>query len=265
MEFNGFARREVDKVVFYVCTALEGLAGFRHGFSTRFGPGGSFHLTTTSRETSERVDSNRRIFLTAVGLPGAHLVTVSQIHSDRIMVLPEADESCSQLREADALAGRRGGVAVGVQVADCFPVLLADPETGAFAAVHSGWRGTAARILRKAIEEMRRAFGTDPASVMAAIGPGIRPCCMQVGPEVAACFETEYRGRTLARPQAGHEGRYLLDIPRALAIQCSEAGIPGEQLFDMTACTRCRSDEFFSYRAEGAAAGRMMAVIGRPV
>ena len=264
MEFHGFARREVDGVVFYVCTALEQLAGFRHGFSTRYGPTGSFHLAAISREAGERVNRNRRIFLTAVGLTQARLVTVSQIHSDRIAVLPEADEDLRQLREADALAGKRSGVAVGVQVADCFPLLLADPDTGAFAAVHSGWRGTAARILRKTIEEMRGVFRTDPASVTVAIGPGIRPCCMQVGPEVAACFEAEYPGQTLARPQAGHHGRYLLDMPRALALQCSEAGIHAARVFDMMACTRCRSDEFFSYRAEGPAAGRMMAVIGRP-
>jgi hypothetical protein len=263
MNFSGYDRREAGGVVFHVCIALEQLAGFRHGFSTRHGPAGLLHLTAISPDADERVRENRRSFQNAVGLPQVRLITVSQVHSDRIVVLSETCSDLDRPQEADALVARQNGIAVGVQVADCFPVLLADPETGAFAAVHSGWRGTAARILRKTVEQMRKVFRTDPASLWVAIGPGIRSCCMQVGPEVAARFEGEYPALNLARPHAGHEHKYLLDIPRALAIQCVEAGIAAARVFDMQACTRCRSDEFFSYRAEGAAAGRMMAVIGR--
>ncbi len=165
--------------------------------------------------------------------------------------------------EGDALATRRNGVALGVRVADCFPIVLADPKTGAIAAIHSGWRGTAARILRKTVEAMENAFAADPASLFIVIGPGIRSCCMEVGAEVAARFEAAYPDLALASPERGSGNKYLLDMPRALRIQCAEAGIRSERIFDIGACTRCRFDEFFSYRAEGAAAGRMLAVIGR--
>jgi polyphenol oxidase len=263
MAFNGFIRREVDGVVFHACPALERLPGVCHGFSTRFGGTGSLNLTHLAWDSRERVEENRRRLLAALGLSSARLVTLSQIHSDRLQVFHEGPEDWNRRREGDALATRQACLALAVQVADCFPILLADPQTRSISAVHSGWRGTASRILCKTIEEMRRVFDVSPASLVVAIGPGIRSCCMQVGPEVAARYEEEYPGLGLALARAGHPDKFLLDLPRALAIQCAEAGLNPKHIFDMEACTHCRADEFFSYRAEGAAAGRMMAVIGR--
>jgi hypothetical protein len=197
-----------------------------------------------------------------LGFSAARLTTLSQIHSDIVHAVEPGADDRSVTREGDALITRQFGVAIAVQVADCFPILLFDRDSGAMAAVHSGWRGTAARILSKTLACMEQAFGARRESMMVAIGPGIRSCCMQVGPEVSERFGQEYPGHSLARPQAGREGKYLLDMPAALTLQCAEAGIPSDQIFDIGLCTRCRSDEFFSYRAEGAAAGRMVGLIG---
>ncbi len=260
MGHNGFDRCDYEGMIFYRCSALGPLADVRHGFSTRFCASCS---RNPAREARPLGGEDHRRFLDALGLAGVPLVTLTQVHSDKVRIIPDGAEPLLHAGEGDALATRRIGVALGVQVADCFPILLADPVTGAISAIHSGWRGTAAQILAKTVKEIKYAFAADPASLFVVIGPGIRSCCMQVGPEVAARYEDAYPGMALAVPEPGPENKYLLDMPRALRAQCAEAGVRSERIFDLGACTRCRSDEFFSYRAEGTAAGRMLAVIGR--
>ena len=117
-------------------------------------------------------------------LDQAAMASVKQIHSDVTYVAREA--GC--VGEGDALVTRTQGVAVSVRTADCFPILLADPETRAVAAIHAGWRGTAAGVVRASLDRMRSEFGTDPKNVFAAIGPGIGGCCYEVGVEVARQF-----------------------------------------------------------------------------
>jgi YfiH family protein len=149
-----------------------------------------------------------------------------------------------------------------VQTADCLPVLIADRSRKAIAAVHSGWRGTLGRIAAATVGAMQRVCGSDPAQLIVAVGPGIRACCYEVGSDVAESFDKEYPGCGLIQTRPGHQGKYLLDLPKALEIQFHSAGIRPENKFDLGACTRCNVGEFFSYRAEGRRSGRMMAVIG---
>jgi hypothetical protein len=110
---------------------------------------------------------------------------------------------------------------------------------------------------------MEARFGCEPADLRVAIGPGIRNCCFEVGPEVAAAFETGFPGAALARPRPGSPGKHLVDLPRALRDQLQTAGVGEGNIFDLGACTRCHLEEFFSYRGEGPRAGRLMAVIAR--
>jgi len=265
---SGFVRRVVNGVSFYSCLALEDLAQVRHGFSTRIQgaespQGNSLNLSMVPWDTPERVSENRSRFLSALGLASARLVTLSQVHSDQVHVIEEETVSGGRRREGDALITVQAGMAVGVLVADCFPIVLADPDTGAVAAVHSGWRGTAQRILAKTIEKMRTGLGSRPSHLWAALGPGIRSCCFEVGAEVEDVFEKAFAGAHLSRQNPEHAGKYLLDLPRALAIQCEESGLAPGNIFELGICTRCHPEEFFSYRAEGHCAGRMMALIGR--
>jgi hypothetical protein len=263
---NGFVLRAVNGVSFYSCLALEHLAQVRHGFSTRMGgaespQGNSLNLSRVAWDTPERVSENRDRFLSALGLDAARLSTLSQIHSDIVHIVESVAGRGVLRREGDALICAREGAAIGVLVADCFPILLADPDNGVVAAVHSGWRGTAQHILAKTIVEMRTVFGSRPSSLRVSIGPGIRPCCYEVGPEVEEAFEKAYSGARLSRQNPERAGKYLLDLPRALEIQCDESGLAPENIFDLGICTRCHPEEFFSYRAEGHRAGRMMALI----
>lgn len=175
------------------------------------------------------------------GLPQGAVASVQQIHSSKVV---RADTAGVQ-GQADGLISNTAGLLLAIRTADCFPVLLADPQNRAVAAVHAGWRGVAGGIVPVAIDAMRAAFGTRASDVHIAIGPGIGPCCFEVGPEVALQF--------------GREGRVKLDLAGEIARQ---SGVPQEQVHLAHLCTFCDPVQFHSYRRDGAAAGRMTSYIG---
>jgi YfiH family protein len=266
MRRAGFVLRESQGIPYYSCRAFESLPHLRHGFSTRHGGLSSrgecsLNLSNSSWDSPERVHENRRRFLSALHFEKACLATLRQVHSNRVYIIEDASGQWNQSR-GDALATRIENVALAVQIADCLPILIVDPGRNAVAAVHSGWRGTLSQVLFQTIRKMQQAFGSNPAELRAAIGPGIRSCCFEVGPEVAALFDEEYPGRLLAKPAKNRRGKYFLDLGEALDIQLDLAGVLPENRYDMSICTCCNTNEFFSYRAEGPASGRMMAVIG---
>ncbi len=215
-----FCRQVVNSIPFYTCRALDRLGWVRQGFSLRNSQDGPMSLGPMTGDSREKVAINRRLFLNAVGLPAMPLATLSQIHSDRVQVFEENDIDWASQREGDAITTRRCNLAIAVQIADCFPVLAVDMVHRAIAAIHSGWRGTAARVLRRTLDEMSRSFGTDPTSLLIAIGPGIRSCCMQVGEEVARQFDEAYPGR--------HD-RLAAAIPRG-EISCRPPSRPGDSV-----------------------------------
>jgi YfiH family protein len=234
----------------------------RHGFSTRRGgttPEGSLNLGYLDWDTRKRVNENRRRFLSALGLGHASMATLAQVHSDQVHIITGDKNQWNRPPEGDALLTRESGIALAVRVADCLPILLTDPDKRAIGAFHAGWRGILAHILVKTVNRMRDAFGSDPARMVVAVGPGIRSCCMEVGPEVACLFDREFPNRTLSRSR---KGEAMLDLQQALEADRAEAGIDRENFFDLGLCTRCNPEEFYSYRGEGEASGRMMAAIG---
>jgi YfiH family protein len=268
MNIPGFRLRETAGIRYYTCDAFDQAPGLRHGFSTRSGgvSGNStsmLNLGPTAWDVQANVLENRRRFLAALDLPHDCLATASQEHSAEFHIINAPIGQWNPQTRGDALATNSKRIALAVQVADCFPVLVFDPQTGSIAAVHAGWRGTLARILQRTLEGMKHCLGMNPADAWVAIGPGIRPCCLEVGPEVASAFEAAFPGARLHSPHSDTRDKYLLDLPRALMMQLSETGVPLQQRFDLGLCTRCHPDEFFSYRAEGNQAGRMMGIIGR--
>jgi polyphenol oxidase len=252
---DGFALRQKNGIPYYACLAIEKIPGFRHGFSTR-----ALNLGFTHWDSPERVAANRKLFLAALNLDKAPLVTLHQIHSDRVHIIKDVTDQWNQA-DGDALVIRAESYAVAVQTADCLPILLADPKNRVAAVVHSGWRGTLMHILPKTIEAMKREFGCDPAQLVAAIGPGIRACCFEVGEEVADLFMKEFED-CLSKAMDARPGKFLVDLPKVLELQLKGAGIKPENSHDIGVCTCCNFNEFFSYRAEGQNSGRMMAVIG---
>jgi YfiH family protein len=175
----------------------------------------------------------------------AHLATLKQIHSSTCV---PAEGRPGILAEGDALLEDTPGAVVAVKTADCIPVLLIDDRHHAVAAVHAGWRGTVARIVPKAIAAMQERFGTAPADLHGAVGPGIGKCCYEVGPEVAEQF--------------GLAGRGHVDLPEANRLQLVEAGVAPERIYVAGLCTRCHAEDFHSFRRDREASGRMYSFAG---
>src|SRR5213593_1130940 len=186
MPASAFVRRESGGVAFYSCAALERIPFLRHGFSTRHGgtsslPARALNLSQVSWDDDAQVVENRRRFLMALGIPQESLVTLAQIHSDRVHIIEENPEQWNRRTQGDALITQQAGVTLAIQVADCLPILIADPQTRTIGGVHAGWRGTLARVLAGTVAKMRETSGCDPLRLIAAIGPGIRSCCFEVG------------------------------------------------------------------------------------
>jgi polyphenol oxidase len=170
------------------------------------------------------------------------MASLRQVHSARCLVTDQP--GCAG--EGDALLTAQPGLAVSVRTADCLPILLADPEHGAVAAVHAGWRGTAARIVQEAIAKMEREFETNPAHLLAAIGPGIGVCCYQVGEDVAQRF--------------GLHGAGYVDLAQENRRQLQAAGVSDARIDLLGLCTFC-DRRFHSWRRDKDQAGRTISFI----
>jgi polyphenol oxidase len=211
-------------------------AGFAHGFSLR----------------DAAIDEVTR----SLGIEPGRLHQARQIHGRALVVADGHPEALAKI-EADALmAEPRSGHAVSVRVADCVPVLLADPKTGRVAAVHAGWRGVEARIVDVAFEAMKK----EPA-LLAAIGPCIGPCCFEVGADVADRIAKQSSETVIVR-RAEREGeKAYVDLRRAVRLQLRALGIADSSIEDVPGCTRCDPERFHSYRRDGKDSGRLLGVI----
>jgi hypothetical protein len=269
-----------------------------HGFSTRRGglsrvfcdddAQGELNLGFTAphgqaMDDRETVAQNRRLLAEAItGDAATPLVALRQIHSNLVVL---ADASLEQPRKADGLMTDEPGLLIGIQTADCIPILVADRKRRVVAAFHAGWRGTVKRIVESGIGRMRLAFGSRPEDLTAAIGPGIGPCCYAVGEEVLSSFEsqfayarelfrevydsdpirTRYPMLFLTQRAPGHSdiGPSLhLNLAEANRRQLLAAGLKPRAIHFVGGCTSCRPELFFSHRASEGRTGRMMSVIG---
>jgi YfiH family protein len=203
----------------------------------------------------------------AIGVAPDRLFRPRQVHGRTVAAVQRREGhqpfSDGMRPQADALITDNPSCAVAVQVADCVPILMADSRTGAVAAVHAGWRGTAAGVVRSAIEGLGTQFGTRPADLVAALGPSVGPCCYQVGPSVleafvAAGLEASSISRWFVPDQ---DDRFRLDLWAATFDQLRAEGVPAPQIHAARLCTVHNPGRFFSYRVEGAGTGRMAAVI----
>jgi polyphenol oxidase len=291
---NASTERTSNGIRILQVPALNKLPWLVHGFSMR--PGGVSTLVGHSAVTQEKVEQvlnlgfaewdsrenvleNRRRFQSALGATDLALVTLRQFHSDVVHVFetPPAHPS-----RGDASVTNRPGLLLGVQTADCVPILLVDPRKRAVAAVHAGWRGTLQRIVTKAIGKMQMEFATKPTDLLAALGPAIGGCCYEVGTEVSSAYLAQFPNaaewfdelRTGVEPDPlqwlnmmppGHQPppkSVRLHLRKANCAQLLAAGLQARNIFASDLCTACRRDLFFSYRKEGARSGRLLSVIG---
>jgi YfiH family protein len=226
----------------------------------------------TSRDVSFRggqADADYARLGASFDLPVGRLVFVTQVHGRVLRIVRPGEEAGTA--EADAMVSMDPARAVAVRVADCVPILLADSRHRAVAAVHAGWRGSSAGIATAVVEAMAR-LGIPPGDLVAAIGPSVGPCCYQVDARVRASFfgaspATGPAALAGLRPvvaswfQDDGSDHWRLDLWRANADQLESAGVPAAAIHVARYCTAHHLDTCFSYRAEGAGTGRMIAAI----
>ncbi len=271
-------------------------AWLRAGFSTRQGglsraycaedAPGELNLGLTAGDDRETVLKNRALLAEAVtGSARTPLIPIRQFHSNLIVRLTAADAAREVPRKADGSITDEPGILLGVQTADCIPVLVADRKKRVVGAFHAGWRGTVKRIVELGVGRMRLEFGSRPEDLIAAIGPGVGPCCYAVGEEVRTEFEsqfvyarelfhevsdsdpirTRYPMLFLTQRAPGHSpiGPALhVDLLEANRRQLLDAGLKPGSIRLIGGCTQCHRELFFSHRGAQGHAGRMMAVIG---
>ena len=220
---------------------------------------GELNLGFTVADPAENVRENRLRWIGAVtGSRETPLRTIRQIHSG-VSVVAEATAP-EAIPEADGIMTNDPAILLGVMTADCIPVLVADPAHRAVAAFHAGWRGTVARIVEHGVAQMAAKFGSDPAHMVAAVGPGIGLCCYTVGGEVEALFEEQFAYAADLFLKGNETSR--LDLIEANRRQLLAAGLAEDAVSVVGGCTSCQPWYFYSHRASGGHAGRMMASIG---
>jgi len=272
----GFYWRLLDGVQALVCAPLEA-DGFANGFSTRIGgtspmPENSLNLAGFNEDTAENILENRRRFLKLFANECGEwaLAGCWQVHGSDVRLINDlaeakpAEDARGDTIYCDAIVSNAAGILAGVKTADCVPILIGDPVTSAFAAIHAGWRGTLAEVATKALDRMAFAYQTKPSDVRVAIGPAAASCCYEVGPDVIAPFRRKFAGQELFREtRSEHACINLLAANRA---QLISAGVDPDRISIAPLCTMCRTDLFFSYRREKTLhgkVGRLMSVIGR--
>jgi YfiH family protein len=180
------------------------------------------------------------------------ILLMKQVHGTHVARAPWRDSP-----EADAAVAGGPGPVLGIKTADCLPILLVDPRRRAVAAAHAGWRGTVAGVAAAAVKALV-GDGSRPGDLLAALGPGIGPCCYEVGNEVRAAFGDE--GGAFFRP--GPRGRDHLDVRAANREQLLRSGLVPERIDSIDHCTFCAPALYHSYRRDGAHSGRMISFVG---
>jgi hypothetical protein len=279
---------------------LEQLPWLVHGFSTRVGGSSSVYgkrdlnLGFTKDDSRTAVERNRQAFLKKIGAVTRSrkgpslwpLVTLRQLHSDIIHHIESVPDSTDKEPLAgDGMITATPGLLLAIQTADCLPVIVVDTKRHAVGVFHAGWRGTVKRIVEKGVGEMVRRFGSRPRDLKAAIGPGIKGCCYEVGEDVRTRFESQfsYAGSLfreikesdpvrekypllfLTARAPGHgelPPKIFLDLVEANRQQLIAAGVPKKSIETSPLCTNCHPELLFSYRTEKGKTGRMMGVAG---
>lgn len=245
-------------------SALLARHGFPHGFSTRLGgvsvgPYASMNLGWTVGDDPRAVEENHQLLAAAIGIDRSGLRLATQVHGASVLdtdAAPRDRRSEPPGTGHDALVARARGIAVGVRTADCVPILVGDPETGAVAAIHAGWRGVVAGVVGAALEVL----APEPASrarLVACIGPHIRVERFEVGEDVAAKIAAVSEPSVIVpgspRPHA--------DLAKAVRVQLVRAGLAEAGVDDVGGCTLGEADRFHSHRRDGERSGRMLSIV----
>lgn len=262
---------------------------FVHGFSTRLGgvslpPYDALNLGFTTDDDKTSLIENRKRFVHAVGIPDLDILQrINQVHGNLVLNYEEIVNcagSCGfehhpyppqggilSIPDADGLVSDKIGLLIALTFADCIPIFLADPVTGAFGIVHAGWRGTFSRIAFEGVKRLENDFNSSLKNILAGIGPGIGRCCFEVGAEVADAFFDKFANWKDLMKDLGtdtsNRAKWKIDLLALNKRILLAAGLQAENVKIADLCTFCRKDLFYSYRRDGKRTGRMAAVAAR--
>lgn len=251
----------------YLQPTKSDMQGITAGFTTRNGgvsraPYNSLNLGFNTDDLQAHVEGNRSTFCRSFGVEQRQFLTVNQVHGNDLLLIDEANPDLSHFLkvEVDGIVTNLPGVMIGVLVADCFPVLLWDEQKRVVAAVHVGWRGAAAGILKKAVSAMVKHFGCETGAIRVAIGPGIGAHQFEVDRPVREEFRkgSGFWDEISTEVSLGH---WQVDLGLSCRLQLEQAGVDTARIEEAKECTCCHQELFFSYRRDKGMTGRQLGFI----
>ena len=257
-------------VTFYSADGIDAAGGVAHGFSTRLGGvsegmWASLNLSVNRGDDPDHVRENYRRFFAAIGGSGDRLAMSNQVHGAVVRTVTTADVHTDPYGkagyEADGLMTDLPGVALMVYAADCIPILFYDPVRRCVAAVHAGWRGTAAGIATAAVDRMKNVYGSRAGDILAAIGPGICPDCFETHEDVPNAMTSAMGTGVLRHIRIKENGKFAVDLKAINAMRLEQAGLEADHIAVCTACPSCDPERFWSHRRLGNNRGSMAAAI----
>lgn len=262
------------EVPYFTFSALSKLPFIRHGFSTKLGgvSTGQFATMNFDRKVVDAYDDpdkvleNFRRMADSIGFDLNSVVLSKQVHKTNIRLVDEADRGKGLLiprdyDEIDGLITNRPNITLVTKYADCVPLFFADLVKKAIGLAHSGWRGTVAKIGRITVEEMGKAFGSEPKDIIAVIGPSICKSCYEIAGNTVEEFKKAFPAEQDNILTLSDNGKYLCDLWAANRCVLAEAGIPSSNIHISGVCTSCNSDILFSHRKTNGKRGSLAAFL----
>lgn len=250
---------------------LSSMPGVVHGITRRVAGMGTANGNVGDTAPRDPADAweMRKLWAAAIGFDPERLVRTGQVHENNVFVVREEHAGMGRRRDtptpgtADAMITNAVNVPIMTLAADCLPLLMYDPVQRAVAAVHAGWRSTVLDIAGETVRAMQQEYGTDPADLLAFLGPAIGVCCNEVGPEVTAAWRgvASDLGPLMESAVTRPSVKEHFDVPRANMLLLQRAGLPPDHIEVSSVCTKCNLIEWFSHRGQGPATGRQGGVI----
>ena len=265
-----FTEHNVNGLIFDTADCLSAVGGVRHAFTTRHGgvspaPFDSLNFCESGGDTAENVRENYRLLGEAVGIDITRAVGNRQVHGDHIRFVRAGDAGTfltdDRTADADGLLTDVPGIPLIAYSADCCTILLYDPTCRCVGALHAGWRGTALGIVLKALVAMMSAYGADPMTIRAAIGPAIGPCCFETHSDVPDAIRAELSESADRFITKAENGKYHVDLKQINRLWLLRGGLEPRNVVVHPYCTMCRPDRYWSYRRLGLRRGGQLAVI----
>jgi purine-nucleoside/S-methyl-5'-thioadenosine phosphorylase / adenosine deaminase len=243
---------EFANVPYLTIPAINNLQRIVHAFTTR-------NNNLGARKRGIKSSSDWDVVADLFNITPDRVVTANQVHGDVVVIADDHSYQLMHATEADAMITSTPGIAIGVETADCVPILLIDPMVPAVAAVHAGWRGTVKNIVRKAVMLMHERLGSDPTQLIAAFGPAIGPECYEVDEPVMRPVREAFPFWKDVASSRGNE-KWSLDLVKANWLELLQTGLKEKNIHLLGICTSCRRDLFYSFRAESRT-GRMLSIV----